>query len=33
MAPTTVVHNGDNYTTFTGRSVLTRTDQGQCHLH
>ena len=24
--------NGDNYTTFTGRSVLTRTDQGQCQF-
>jgi len=27
------VHNsGDNYTTFTGRSTLTRTDQGQCQF-
>jgi len=24
--------NGDNYTTFTGRSTLTRTDQGQCQF-
>jgi hypothetical protein len=27
-----VAGGGDNYTTFTGRSVLTRTDQGQCQF-
>src|SRR5210317_2262167 len=27
-----VSNSGDNYTTFTGRSTLTRTDQGQCQF-
>ena len=27
-----VVGGGDNYTTFTSRSILTRTDQGQCQF-
>ena len=27
-----VANGGDNHTTFTGRSVLTRTDQGQCQF-
>ena len=27
-----VAGGGDNYTAFTGRSILSRTSQGQCHI-